>query len=137
MCQMRLVIAVLGWAAAGIIVTGLFMNQGRRQWRRGFWMALPIGAALPALLMSRDVQAGLAAFLAVGIPILGFLMFGRYWWGTLLVIASLVMLTVLLAPEAYSAIGLAFALVLLATSGTILANHLSRLSNSPRPRTAS
>ncbi len=35
-------------------------------------------------------------------------------WGSFLIIASIVMLTLLLAPEAYTAIGLAFALMLLA-----------------------
>jgi hypothetical protein len=70
-------------------------------------------AALPALLMSGDLQAGLDAFLAGGIIMLGFLICGRRWWGPLLVIGSVVMLTLLLAPEAYVAIGLAFALALL------------------------
>jgi hypothetical protein len=104
------IIAHLGWAAAGMTVAALFLSQ-RRRW---LWLALPILAALPALLMSHDVQAALAAFLAVGIVVLGFLIYGRSWWGPLLVIGSLVMLTLLLAPEAYVAIGLAFALILLA-----------------------
>jgi hypothetical protein len=102
-------IAHLGWAAAGIAVAGLFVSQRRRR----YWLALPVVAALPALLTSRDVQAALAAFLAVGISVLGFLIFGRSWWGSFLAIGSVVMLTLLLAPEAYTAIGLAFALLLL------------------------
>ncbi len=101
-------IAQIGWIAAGIIVTALFVIERRRR----FWLVLPIVASLPALLMSHDIQAGLAAFLAVGISILGFLIFGRNWWGLLLIIASVVLLTLLLAPEAYVAIGLAFALLL-------------------------
>ena len=103
-------LARLGWVAAGITVTALFLSQ-RRRW---FWLALPVVAALPALLMGRDFQAALAAFLASGITVLGFLVFGRSWWGSFLVIASIVLLTLLLAPEAYTAIGLAFAVILLA-----------------------
>jgi hypothetical protein len=103
-------IATLGWAAAGIAVAYLLLSQHRR-W---YWLALPVLAALPALLMSSDIQAALAAFIAVGIPVLGFLIFGRSFWGSFLIIASVVLLTLLLAPEATTAIGLAFAVLLLA-----------------------
>jgi hypothetical protein len=112
-------IAQLGWAAAGITVAGLFLTQRRRRW----WLALPIVAALPALLTSADVQAALAAFIAVGITVLGFLIYGRRWWGSFLVIGSLVMLTLLLAPEAYTVIGLAFAVLLLAALGATVASR--------------
>jgi hypothetical protein len=103
-------ITYLGWAAAGITVAYLFLSQRRCR----YWLALPVIAALPALLMAGDVQAALAAFLAAGIPVLGFLIFGRSFWGTFLIIASVVLLTLLLAPEAYIAFGLAFAVLLLA-----------------------
>jgi len=101
-------LAQVGWAAAGIAVFALFLS--RRRW---VWLALPVAAALPALLMGRDAQAALAAFLAAGITVLGFLAFGRDWLGSYLIIGSVVLLTLLLAPEAYVAIGLAFALLLL------------------------
>jgi len=123
--------AQLGWTAAGIIVASLFLGKRRRR----FWLVLPVLAALPALLMGHDVQAGLAAFLGVGISLLGFLVFGRDWWGSLLVIGSLVLLTLLLAPEAYSAIGLAFALLLLAALGTMVAAR-SSTQNTPTRRLA-
>ena len=110
-------IAQLGWAAAGITVVGLFVSQRRRR----CWLVLPVAAALPALLTSNDVQAGLAAFLAVGITVLGFLIFGRGWWGSFLVIGSVVMLTLLVAPDAYIVVGLAFALLLLAALGAMVA----------------
>jgi len=105
-----MIIAHIGWIAAGITVAVLFLIERRRR----FWLVLPILSGLPALLMGHDVQAALAAFIAVGIIVLGFLIYGRSWWGPLLVIGSAVMLTLLLAPEAYIAIGLAFALLLLA-----------------------
>ena len=110
-------IAHLGWIAAGITVAVLFVIERRRR----FWLVLPTVAALPALLMGHDIQAALAAFIAVGIIVLGFLIFGRSWWGSILIIGSAVMLTLLLAPEAYIAIGLTFALLLLATLGTMVA----------------
>lgn len=116
-------IAQLGWMAAGITVAYLFLSQQRRR----YWLALPVVAALPALLMSHDVQAALAAFLAVGITVLGFLIFGRDWWGSLLVIGSIVLLTLLLAPEAYVAIGLAFFMILLLVLGAMIMAHSSVL----------
>lgn len=48
------------------------------------------------------------------------LIFGRSWWGLFLVIGAVVLLTLLLAPDAYLAIGFAFALLLLATLGVIV-----------------
>jgi hypothetical protein len=121
-------IAQLGWAAAGITVAGLFVSRRRCR----YWLALPVVAALPALLASRDAQAGLAAFLAVGITVHGFLAFGRSWWGSFLVIGSVVLLTQLLAPEAYIAIGLAFALLLLAAVGALVAARSSAPAGAPR-----
>jgi len=114
-----MVIAYIGWITAGITVAALFLSQRRRR----FWLALPVLAALPALLMGHDVQAALAAFIAVGIPVLGFLIFGRSFWGSFLIIASVVLLTLLLAPEAYTAIGLAFAVLLLAALAVTVAGR--------------
>jgi hypothetical protein len=121
-------IAQLGWAATGITVAGLFVSGRRRR----YWLVLPVVATLPALLTSGDLQAGLAAFLAVGITLLGFLIFGRSWWGSFLVIASVVLLTLLLAPDAYIALGLAFALLLLATVGAMVAGRSSTQASAPR-----
>jgi len=111
--------AHLGWIAAGITVAVLFVIERRRR----FWLVLPTVAALPALLMGHDIQAALAAFIAVGIIVLGFLIVGRSWWGSLLIIASIVLLTLLLASEAYIAIGLAFALLLLSAVVATVASH--------------
>lgn len=120
-------IAQLGWAAAGITVAGLFVSQRRR-----YWLVLPVVAALPALLTSSDVQAGLAAFIAVGITVLGFLIFGRSWLGSFLVIGSVVLLTLLLAPDAYIALGLAFALLLLIALGAMVAARANTLGGAAR-----
>ncbi len=126
-----MIIAWLGWAAAGIVVACLFLSQ-----RRWPWLALPVLAALPALLMAHDVQAALAAFFATGIPLLGFLSFGRNWWGSFLILDSVVLLTLLLAPEAFSTFGLAFCALLLAEPVLITANRLSRLPSFPRAKMA-
>ncbi len=74
----------------------------------------------PEWQTSSDLQAGLAAFIAVGITVLGFLIFGRDWWGSLLLIASIVLLTLLLASEAYIAIGFTFTLLVVAALITII-----------------
>ncbi|MCW5854009.1 MAG: hypothetical protein KIT87_28335 [Anaerolineae bacterium] len=120
-------VAQLGWAAAALVVAGLFLSQRRRR----PWLALPVVAALPALVTSQDLEAGLAAFLAVGMTVLGFLIFGRRWWGLLLVIGAVVMLTLLLAPDAFIAIGLAFALLLLAALSATVVGRASTSSRVP------
>lgn len=116
-----MILAWLGWAAAGISVAGLFVSHRRR-----YWLVLPVLAALPALLMSQDLQAGLAAFIATGMVVLGFQFFGRAWWGSLLILGSIVMLTLLLAQEAFSATGLGFVMLLVATLCVMAAGRLSR-----------
>jgi hypothetical protein len=118
-----LAFAHLGWIAAGITIAGLFVRQRRRR----FWLALPVAAALPALLTSSDVQAALAAFLAIGISVLGFLIFGKSWWGSLLVIGPVVLLTLLLASESYTFIGIFFAVLLLAALGVTVAGSAKTL----------
>lgn len=127
------IIAHIGWAAAAITVASLFVSHRQRR----YWLVLPILAALPALLMSSDIQAATAAFLAVGIPLLGFLFFGRSWWGSLLVIASLVLLTLLLAQEAYSAFGMIFFLLLLAALGVMITDYFRTVEERDRRLSAS
>jgi hypothetical protein len=122
-------IAQFGWIAAGITVAALFVSHQRRR----YWLVIPLMAALPALITSSDIQAGLAAFLAVGITLLGFLIFGRNWWGSYLIIGSVVMLTLLLAPDAYIAIGLAFTLLLLVALSMTVTRHSTDLSSTARP----
>lgn len=63
---------------------------------------------VPPLLATRDLDATLAGFLALGITIAGGLAFGRRWWPAHLLIAAAVLLILLLAPDAYAAFGLMF-----------------------------
>ncbi len=118
-----LFVAQVGWVAAGITVAGLFLSGPRAR----YWLVIPVLAALPALLMAHDIQAGLAAFNAVGITLLGFVFYGRDWWGSILVVGSMVMLALLILPDAYLAIGFAFALLLLAALAATLAERWDTL----------
>lgn len=121
-------LAHIGWGAAAITSAGLFLSR-----RRGrFWLVLPILAALPALLAAQDLQAAVAAFLAAGIPLLGFLFFGRRWWGSLFIITPLVLLTLLLAPEAWTFFGLAFITVLLTVLVVRVTNRAARMEQVAR-----
>jgi pimeloyl-ACP methyl ester carboxylesterase len=100
--------ARLGWAVAGVVAAGLFLRQHGARW---LWLLAPVAATIPALALARDPDAALAAFLAVGIILLGFLYFGRRWWGPFSLLGSAVMLTLLLTPNAYLAFGWALTLV--------------------------
>lgn len=102
--------ARLGWATAGLTVFWLFIAQGKRG---RLWLIFPVLIALPALTLGHDPDAAVAAFLAVGITILGALYFGRQWWAPFTMIAAAVMLTLLLAPDAYLVFGWAFLMLIL------------------------
>jgi hypothetical protein len=99
--------ARLGWALAGLGLLGWFAS---RRHCRG-WLLLPLVLPLPALWASADWDAALAAFLAVGITLAGALEYGRGWWATYLLVASGVAFVLLLTPDAYTAFGLVFLLI--------------------------
>jgi hypothetical protein len=105
--------ARLGWIAAALALLGLFVAKGSRGWR---WLLVPAVAALPALALGHDLNAALAAFLSAGITVSGGLRFGRRWWAPYLNVGTAVMLTLLLAPNAYLIFGWSF-LVLVAAGG--------------------
>lgn len=103
------VAARLGWSVAGAVVFGLFFVK-RGRW---YWLAAPIAIALPVALLTGDLDASLAGFIAVGIPIAGALVIGRRWWPRFLLISAAVMLTLVLSPEPYLTFGVAFLLLLI------------------------
>ena len=116
----------IGWLLAGVSLIALFLVR-RRWWP---WLALPIVLVLPPLWSSGDWDAALAGFLAIGITVTGALAFGRRWWPPYLLLASAVALTLLLAPDAYAAFGLAFdAALIVALAATL--GHLA--AQRPRP----
>jgi hypothetical protein len=82
------VVARLGWllAAAGLLA----MFAAHRRWWP--WLALPILVLVPPYLATRDLDGALA--------------FGRRWWPAYLLLASVVLLILLLTPDAYAAFGL-------------------------------
>ena len=121
-------IARMGWLLAGLGVSLAFTR--RRQWLP--WLLLPTLLVLPGLSSSGDWSAALAAWLAYGITLLGALTFGRRWWPAYLLIASAVLLTLLLAPDSYTAFGLAFDL-LAAAAVARLATRFGAASHRPRP----
>ena len=120
--------ARVGWALAGLLVFAAFFAR-RDGWP---WLLLPMAAAVPSLSVAGDVDAAIAVFLAVGITILGGLAYGRHWWPPYLLLASVVALTLLLAPDAYAAFGLLFLLVE-AGLGAYLLDHV-RVGMPRRPR---
>jgi hypothetical protein len=102
-----------GWLVAGGTVLALFLRR-RRAWP---WLALPVVATLPALLTAGDADAALAGFLAVGIATLGAVWFGWRWWSPFALLGAGVLLVLLLAPDAYVAFGLIFAVVVAGAAG--------------------
>jgi ABC-type molybdate transport system permease subunit len=60
------------------------------------------------LFLTFDPWSAMAGFLMLGIPIAGFLLFGRGWWKGLLLVSATVLLTLVLAPQPHIAFGLIF-----------------------------
>jgi len=96
--------AHVGWAAAGAGLLGLFAARARYR----AWLVVPLLLAAPALVWGHDANAALAGFLAVGLTICGAVRFGLRWCWLYLVVASSVALVLLLAPDAYAVLGVAF-----------------------------
>jgi hypothetical protein len=98
------VAAHAGWALGAVAVLALFLR--RRTWRA--WLLAPALAAVPPLWLTGDLNSALAAALAVGVTAAGALAFGwrRVW--AYFPLATAVALVLLLAPDSYSAFGLAF-----------------------------
>lgn len=122
-------LALPGWLAAGVWVC---LGFARLPSRQRYWAVLALLPALPALFMAGDPQAALAALIAAGITILGFLHFGRRFWGAYLLSAALVLLGLLLAAEAYSALGLVFTLSSLVILTDLLGNRTRQSQSDPR-----
>ena len=105
-----MLVARTGWVLAGASVLALFL--ARRRWRP--WVLLPIAIVIPVLRSTGDGDATVASFLAIGITVLGALQFGRRWGPPYLLLAAVVALMLLLAPDAYTAFGITFDVALAA-----------------------
>ncbi len=107
-------LARLGWLTAGAALVGAFLS--RRRWI--VWGGACALLMIPVLVTTGDADAALAGFLALGTSVLGFLRFGRGWLAPYALVAAGVPLVLLLAPDAYAAFGLLFAL-----GGVVLAGR--------------
>lgn len=115
-------LALLGWGLAGVsVVVALFADPARRG-----WLLLALLPALAVLLTTGDSRSALVAFVALGTTAVGRFLFGRRWWGFLLLVVAGVALLLLLAPDAFAALGLTFAAILssLAAGRPRLRRHL-------------
>ena len=96
--------ARFGWAAvAGLLVLAFLARRHARP-----WLSLALLPPLAPLSATGDRAAFLAGFLAIGITVAGALAFGRRFWPAYALLAAVVLLVLLLAPDAYVAFGLAF-----------------------------
>jgi hypothetical protein len=117
--------ARLGWIAAAAVLMGLFLFSSHM-----WWVFVPLAPVPPILLTTGDIDAALAGFLALGITVVGALRFGRRWVPTYLVVAAVVLLVLLLAPDAYIVLGVLF---IVAVTGFAL-TMLSQVERPVLPR---
>jgi hypothetical protein len=121
--------ARVGWALAGLGLLAVFLRR-----RRGYlWLLVPIAAITPQLVSTRDPNAALAGFLAVGITVAGALVYGRRWWPAYALLAAGVALVLLLAPDAYAAFGLIFDLILASAVVALVRRRAERAAVPRRP----
>lgn len=99
-----LIVARVGWLLAGVSLLGVFLS--RRRWLP--WLVFTVAILVPALLATGDWDAALAGFLALSITLCGALAFGPRWWPAYVLITAVVLLVLMLAPDAYTAVGLVF-----------------------------
>jgi hypothetical protein len=127
-----LMAAQIGWVLAGLGLLVVFLSR-----RHGyFWLLLPIAAVTPQLVSTRDPNAALAGFLAVGITVAGALIVGRRWWPAYALLAAIVLLVLMLAPDAYVVFGLLFDLivaVVLVAALRVRIRHATGVSLRARP----
>jgi hypothetical protein len=97
-------LAAAGWAAAGLATLRALLS---RRWGRV--AGLVPAAYFAAIVWSTgDLLSATAAFIALGLPLAGFLTYGRRWWPTFGIVAAYVLLVLLLAEDAYVAFGISF-----------------------------
>jgi hypothetical protein len=122
------VLARVGWLMASAGLLGVFVVH-RRWWP---WLAITGLALVPPLLATRDLDALLAGFLAIGITLAGTLAIGIRWWPAYLLVASAVLLVLLLAPDAYVAFGCMFMVL----AAPLAAYAVSQVQATPAGRTS-
>jgi hypothetical protein len=122
--------AQVGWALAGLVLVGLILSHGEGY----LWLPVAIAATIPAIAFAGDINAGLAAFVVVGITVAGALVFGRRWWPAYALIAAVVLLVLALAPDAYAAFGLLFDVIVAVVLVAVVRGRMSRPTTEPTAR---
>src|SRR5579859_1590512 len=89
--------AHIGWTLAGLGLLTVWLS--RRRW----WPWLALAPGVPILWSTSDLNSALAAFLAIGVTVVGALAYGWRWWPAYLLLASGVALVLLLAPDSFAA----------------------------------
>jgi hypothetical protein len=107
-------VAGVGFAFATVAAAFLLMRR-RHAWR---WLAAPVLVAGGVMLGTGDGAAAAAGFVALGLVLLGVPLLRR-WWALILPVPAVVLLVLLLVPDAYVAFGLTF--VALATATAVVA----------------
>jgi len=128
-------LALLGWSVAGLGLLALFLIR-RQRW---LWLVLPVAAGAPAIWLAGDLNGALAGFLAVGITVMGGLMYGWRWWLVYPIIATVVAYTLILAADSYATFGIGFLLLMGGFAGAWEITHWGRATVfrnvwHPRPR---
>jgi hypothetical protein len=102
-------IAAAGWAMGGL---GVLWALLRLRWGRVAGL-LPTAYFVAILLSTADLLSATAGFIALGLPLAGFVSYGRRWWPSFSLIAAYVLLVLLLAEDAFVAFGLSLLVIVL------------------------
>jgi len=123
------VLAGAGFAAALAVVA---LGLGRRR-RGAAWLALPTLLLASVLAGTGDVLAAAAGFIAVGLVLLA-VPHLRAWWPVLVPVPAVVLLVLLLAPDAYLAFGLLLLVSVIAWTTLVRSTAIRWDTASGRPR---
>jgi hypothetical protein len=103
------IISQIGW-----VVTTLAMALLLFWRRRGWWWGLiPLAYAAAITAVTADIWSAMAGFLWWGVITAGFMLFGRRWWKSLILIIALVISIFVLTPQPQMAFGTIFLLITL------------------------
>ncbi len=124
-------ISECGWmlASAFLFTLPFLRRQGYLR------LVLPVAAMIPALVYARDLDAAMAAFLALGLTSFAPLLFGPRWVRRYAVSAAGVLFVLLFAPDAHAVFGIAFAVLGVVAVGLAVRAALEWNRGAPRLRT--
>jgi hypothetical protein len=94
-------LATLGFAAMALTIVWIVARRPRQRW----WLLWPLAGAATVIVATGDVHAALAGFVGTGTAIAGAAWAGRAWWKWFGATIAAVWLVLLLASDAYLALG--------------------------------